>query len=262
MSSSDVFMIGCQRVYLPLTGNLLFISLNLCSSQRTPTVFVRCHDVLPPHTDWGFSYCPKEKTRQREHKRDIPPKLAKSKAATQTTRTNYRFNQHQMKHRNLSSQCLKCKDHTSNDPFSRCATSNNYGYSLNWRWQDKVGLQHEENLGYVCVVIQHDKTSDTNDNVTTKTNTVHMKRDTWQVSVHVVFLLVLFSLASSSSLIAHHIAWLKGLTSSSPCVFALISSMHEVSVTRLWALHSIQLPTLLILLQFTAALAALLLPRG
>ena len=24
-----------------------------------------------------------------------------------------------------------CKDHTSNDPFSRCATSNNYGYSLN-----------------------------------------------------------------------------------------------------------------------------------
>ena len=24
-----------------------------------------------------------------------------------------------------------CKDNTSNDPFSRCATSNNYGYSLN-----------------------------------------------------------------------------------------------------------------------------------
>ena len=24
-----------------------------------------------------------------------------------------------------------CKDHTSNDPFSRCATSNNCGYSLN-----------------------------------------------------------------------------------------------------------------------------------
>ena len=24
-----------------------------------------------------------------------------------------------------------CKDHTSNDPFSRCATSNNNGYSLN-----------------------------------------------------------------------------------------------------------------------------------
>ena len=37
-------------------------------------------------------------------------------------------------------------------------------------------------------------------------------------------------------------------------VFALISSMHEVSVTlRLWALHSIQLPTLLILLQSPAA---------
>ena len=26
---------------------------------------------------------------------------------------------------------VKCKDHTSNDPFSRCATSNNYGYCLN-----------------------------------------------------------------------------------------------------------------------------------
>ena len=35
------------------------------------------------------------------------------------------------------------------------------------------------------------------------------KRDTWQVSVHVVFLLVLFSLVSSSSLIAHHIAVFK-----------------------------------------------------
>ena len=42
----------------------------------------------------------------------------------------------------------------------------------------------------------------------------------------------------------------------------LISSMHEVSVTlRLWALHSIQLPTLLILLQSPAAPTALLLPR-
>ena len=39
--------------------------------------------------------------------------------------------------------------------------------------------------------------------------------------------------------------------------------MHEVSVTlRLWALHSIQLPTLLILLQSPAAPASLQLPRG
>ena len=43
----------------------------------------------------------------------------------------------------------------------------------------------------------------------------------------------------------------------------VISSMHEVSVTlRLRALHSIQLPTLLILLQPPALPAALLLPRG
>ena len=69
----------------------------------------------------------------------------------------------------------------------------------------------------------NDKTSDTNDDVTTKTNTVHMKRDTWQVSVLVVFLLVLFRRASSSSLIAHHIAWLNAqgsacLHSSHPCM--------------------------------------------
>ena len=40
-----------------------------------------------------------------------------------------------------------CKNNTSKDPFSRCAICKNYGYSLSWRWQDKVGLQHqEENL--------------------------------------------------------------------------------------------------------------------
>ena len=45
-----------------------------------------------------------------------------------------------------------CKDNTSYDPFSRCATCNNYGYNLNWGCKDKVGLQHEENLDFVCVV--------------------------------------------------------------------------------------------------------------
>ena len=51
-----------------------------------------------------------------------------------------------------------------------------YGYSLNWRWQDKNGLQHQEEektWNYVCVVKPHEKTSDTNDDVTTKTNMVH-----------------------------------------------------------------------------------------
>ena len=38
------------------------------------------------------------------------------------------------------------KDNTSKNPLSRLATCNNYGYSLNWRRQDKVGLQHEEKL--------------------------------------------------------------------------------------------------------------------
>ena len=40
-----------------------------------------------------------------------------------------------------------CKDNTSKNPFSRCAACNNYGYGLSCRWQDKVGLQQqEENL--------------------------------------------------------------------------------------------------------------------
>ena len=31
----------------------------------------------------------------------------------------------------LEEEMRKCKDNTSNDPFSRCATSNKYGYSMN-----------------------------------------------------------------------------------------------------------------------------------
>ena len=55
-------------------------------------------------------------------------------------------------------------------------------------------------------------------------------------------------------LIAHHIAWLK-------LCACLTSSMHVVSVTlRLWVLHSIQLPLLLIPLQSPADPAALLPP--
>ena len=80
-------------------------------------------------------------------------------------------------------------------------------------WIDDDKIKSDYNMkktwNYESVVTQHDMTSDTNEDVTTKTNTVHMKRDTLQVNVHVVFLLVLFSLVSSSSLIAHHIAWLK-----------------------------------------------------
>ena len=61
-------------------------------------------------------------------------------------------------------------------------------------WIDDDKIKSDYNMkktwNYVCVVTQNDETSVTNDNVTTKTNTVHMKRDTWQVSVHVVFLLV------------------------------------------------------------------------
>ena len=57
-----------------------------------------------------------------------------------------------------------------------------------WIDDDKIKSDYnmKKNWNYVCVVTQHDKTSNTNDDVTTETNLVHMKRDTWQVSVHVV----------------------------------------------------------------------------
>ena len=121
--------------------------------------------------------------------------------------------------------------------------------------QDKVGLQHqEETWNCVFVVKPNDKTSDTNDDVTTKTNTAHMKRDTWQVNVHVVFLLVRVGLHTHS---LHTTS-----RGSSPCVCThLIHAWRSVTL-RLWALHFFQLPTLLILFQSPAAPTALLLPRG
>ena len=56
-------------------------------------------------------------------------------------------------------------------------------------WVDDDKIKSDYNIkktwDYVCVMKLNDKTCDTNE-----TNTVHMKRDTWQVGVHVVFLLV------------------------------------------------------------------------
>ena len=75
---------------------------------------------------------------------------------------------------------------------------------------------------YVCVVKPNDKTFDTNDDVKTKTNTKHMKRDTSQVNVHVVlFVRVVVILTNCTP---HRVAQVVR-------VFALISSMHKVSVT-------------------------------
>ena len=105
----------------------------------------------------------------------------------------------------------------------------------------------------VCVVKPNDKTSDTDDDVTTKTNPVHMKRDTSQVNVHVVFLLVRVVVIFTHCT-PHRVVQVVR-------VFALISSMHEVSDTlRLRALHSIQLPLLFILLKSPAVPAVFLLP--
>ena len=61
-----------------------------------------------------------------------------------------------------------------------------------WIDDDKIKSDYnvKKTWNYVYVMTQHDKTFDTIDDVTSKTNTMHMKRDIWQVSVHVVFLLV------------------------------------------------------------------------
>ena len=50
-------------------------------------------------------------------------------------------------------------------------------------WVDDDKIKSDYNIkkktwNCVCVVKPNDETSDTNDDVTTKTNTVHMKRDT------------------------------------------------------------------------------------
>ena len=88
----------------------------------------------------------------------------------------------------------KCKDNTSNDPFSRCKSVQQFGYRWNWRSQNTVWLQvhncttksrrKELYTWYcVCVVKPSDKKHDTNDNVTTKTqstfHTAHMNLNTW-----------------------------------------------------------------------------------
>ena len=44
--------------------------------------------------------------------------------------------------------------------------------------ETKSDCNQEENLDYVRVVEPSDKTPNTNDDVTTKTNTVHMKHNT------------------------------------------------------------------------------------
>ena len=98
-----------------------------------------------------------------------------------------------------------CQDNTSNTRFRDVQQA----IIMTTVWIDddetKSDYNQEENLDYVHVVTPSDKTPNTNDDVTTKTITVHMKHNTWQKSAHVVLLLVLFSLASSSSLIAHDI---------------------------------------------------------
>ena len=147
-----------------------------------------------------------------------------------------------------------CLDNTSNDPFSRCESVQQFDYRWDWRSQKTVRLQvhnwttisRKKEL-YIhcctCVTKPSDKTHDTNDNVTTKTtstfHTAHMNLNTW-IDARVIprahgpavrFRSLWFNITS----------WMKFMLCAS-----LMSSMHVVCVTlRLWALHSIQLPLLL-----------------
>ena len=81
-----------------------------------------------------------------------------------------------------------CKDNTSNDPFSRCEICNKLGYSLSGddKTKSDYNIQKKRTLYLVLRVrgemqltyktfLLNGETSDTNDNVKTKTNTKHMK---------------------------------------------------------------------------------------
>ena len=62
-----------------------------------------------------------------------------------------------------------------------------------WVYDDRTKSNYDikkKTWNYVCVVKPNNETPDTDDDVKTKTNTKHMKRDTCQVNVHVVFLIV------------------------------------------------------------------------
>ena len=88
-----------------------------------------------------------------------------------------------------SFELVTCKDNTSNDPFSRCKSVQQFGYRWNWRSQNTVWQQvhnwttisrrKELYTWYcVCVVKPSDKTHDTNDNVTTRPRAPSTQR-TW-----------------------------------------------------------------------------------
>ena len=139
------------------------------------------------------------------------------------------------------------------DPFSRCATSNN------------CGLQHEEeNLelrmrgGTERQDVRHQWRRDIQDQ-----HSAHETRHLTSACARSL----LVSFVQSCIVIFTHCT--PHRVAQVVRVFALISSMDEVSVTlRLWDLHSIQLPLLFILpllsilLQSPAVPVALLLPRG
>ena len=103
-----------------------------------------------------------------------------------------------------------------------------------WVDDDKIKSDYnmKETWNYVCVVKPNDKTSDTNDDVTTKTNTVHMKRDTWQVSVHSLHTT---SRGSSCARVCTHLiyAWSERHSSTLSSPFhPTSSSLYSPSISR------------------------------
>ena len=151
-----------------------------------------------------------------------------------------------------------CKDNTSNDPFSRCESVQQFDYRWNWRSKSIVWLQvhnwtrkfkRKELCTWYCVcVVKPSRTPMTTwqprPRPTSKAHeTLHL---TW-TCVQSLCLFSLVLLASAHSWIAHHIAWLKG-------VAHVISSMHEVcgypSTLISILFHFLIFPFILNLLQF------------
>ena len=137
-----------------------------------------------------------------------------------------------------------CTDNTSNDPFSRCTSVQEFGYRWNWRSQNTVWLQvhnwttkfkRKELCTWYCVCVVKPSTTPMTTWQPRSRHFPHKAHET----LHCLFSLVL--LASAHSWVAHRIAWLQ---------FHLCASSHGhhmMSVFfRPWVLRSLPLPHLLI----------------
>ena len=126
----------------------------------------------------------------------------------------------------------------------------NLGYSLSWRWQDKVGLQHPEEKNFVLgiayawwnwTVRRPTPMTTWKPRSTQSTWNSTMTWHTWWTRECARSVVSLRSLALSHSFLAH-IAWLK----MSECSSHLIHAWSERFLWLPWPLHHLHLPSLTI----------------